>query len=122
MKYLWLFILIESISPTSRVHNVDLLELNFVKNEHHSFCQLIVWERVKATGQYVVRDWDIIDPNAPHFQIPVESPEGYKCVWIKTSRPILLQSPLLLKTYTTYDRERENQKILHPDFRLKLPE
>lgn len=122
MTYLWLLLIAELISPVSRVHNVDLLEINFVENDSHSFCQLIVWERIAATGQYVVRDWAMIDPQSPHFQVPVESADGYKCLWGKGKRPVTLRSPILIETHTSYDRERENQKVLHPDFRLRLPE
>jgi hypothetical protein len=122
MKYLWLLLIADLISPASRVHNVDLLELNFVENASHSFCQVIVWERIAGTGQYVVRDWDIIDHHSSHVRVPMESAHGYRCLWVKSKRPVTLRSPIFIETYTTYDRERENQKVLHPDFRLRIPD
>lgn len=104
--------------------HVDLLEVNHVygsKGEHR-FTQVIAWEREAATGRYLVRDWFVLqDDRYDPRTVSVTSGGLYSVQWDQHTTNRRVFSAAFLETHTPYDRERQNQKVLSPNYRLCLP-
>ena len=125
MKLLFLLILCSvplSLGP-SRCHT-DLIEHNTVieSNGKPKFSQVILWERLPATGSYVVREWYMLTDFNAEIGTPYKTTGGQWEVVLPNRRAkVKVYSDLYRETRTLTDPERENQKVLDVKFRLLFP-
>ena len=103
---------------------VDLLEVNTCvdpKDGKTKFQQVLIWERLPATGEYRIREWYMLtDMNA--IGIPYKTAGGqWEAVLPNRKGQVKVYADLYRETKTPYDPERRDQKFLDPKFRLLLP-
>jgi len=111
-----------SLGPSR--HHTDLIEHNTViePNGKPKFEQVILWERLPATGRYVVREWYLLNDYNSELGVPYKTTDGQWEVAMPTRRgAVKVYSDLYRATRTVYDPERENQKVLDVKYRLMFP-
>ena len=99
----------------------DLIEHNTViePNGKPKFSQVILWERLPATGSYVVREWYMLNDTNSELGVPYKTTGGQWEVVLPNRRAkVKVYSDLYRETRTLTDPERENQKVLDVKFRL----
>lgn len=118
-----IFLLLASLtSPFTRAEQADILELNHYYDLQgcHVYDQLIIWTRNPANGRFEVRAWTLCDSQGKY---PVRGPSGiYRVSWIDSNKPREVVSRQFRESWTQTDPERDDQKRLHPDDRIRLIE
>jgi len=117
-----IFLLLVLSNPFTRSEHADLLELNhhYDRRGCHVYDQLIVWTRNPVNGRFEVRAWTLCDTQGKY---PVRSAAGvYRVTWIDSGKPREVMSRQYRESWTQMDPEREDQKRVHPDDRIRLIE
>ena len=115
-----IFLLLALSNPFTRSEHADLLELNhhYDLRGCHVYDQLIIWRRNPAIGRFEVRAWILCDTQGKY---PVRSASGVYCVtWIDYGKPREVVSRQYRESWTQTDPEREDQKRVHVDDRVRL--
>ena len=127
MKSLWLVAAVISqaatsadIEPASR-KRVDLIEWNhFIDDEGREvFQQLIFYDWSEQHRRFHVRAWRLIKSPS---QRPRRrwNPSRIECCWNDGGRIRQVVAPSLRETWTQYDPERLNRRLLPEDRRIPL--
>ena len=118
-----IFLLLASLTqPFTRSEQADLLELNhhYDMRGCHVYDQLIVWRQNPSTFRFEVASWTLCDVQGKY---PVRSQSGvYRVTWLDSGKPREVVSRQFRESWTQTDPERDNQKRLHPDDRIRLIE
>ena len=121
-----LCLVLDTHNPLDFTERVDMIEINtkVTKNGSELHKQLIFYERIPSTGEYRVRDWVLLDDDAPSQMYPMKnSGDMYECyIRQRNTKKYLtkIESPLLKETTTTYDPEVLDKIKLPEQFRLAL--
>lgn len=107
------------LSPT--VQSVDLIELNHFVDEdgREVFQQVIFYDWSQTHGRFHVRAWRLVKtPN----QLPRKrwNPNRVECTWHDDGILRRVVAPSLRETWTQYDPERANRKLLPEERRKPL--
>ncbi len=101
--------------------SVDLIELNhFVDREGREvFRQILFYDWSVTHHRYIVRAWRLVKTES---QVPRRrwAPERYECVWHDEGKLRKVTAPAFNETWTQYDPERENRKLVAEDQRRPL--
>jgi hypothetical protein len=118
-----IFLILASLTqPFTRSEQADLLELNhhYDRNGCHVYDQLIVWRQNPATFRYEVASWTLCDVQTKY---PVRSASGvYRVTWLDSGKPREVVSRQYRESWTQTDPERDDQRRVHPDDRIRLIE
>lgn len=122
----WLLLLLVSFAGGSlqAKERVDIMEINHYYDEDTKklqFTQVIFWEIHKPTQQKVVVKWYLLNDLHQRPRL-VPGTREYVVTWIdeKDRRIRKFYTNILTETWTTYDPERENKKILPEKDRLGI--
>ncbi len=101
--------------------SVDLIELNhFVDRDGREvFRQILFYDWSTSHNRFIVRAWRLVKTES---QLPRRrwSPERYECVWHDEGKLRRVTAPSFNETWTQYDPERENRKLVAEDQRRPL--
>jgi hypothetical protein len=118
-----IFLILASLTqPFTRSEQADLLELNhhYDLQGCHVYDQLIVWRQNPSTLRFEVRSWTLCDTQGKY---PVRSASGvYRVTWLDSGTPREVVSRRFRESWTQVDPEREDQRRLHVDDRIRLIE
>jgi len=117
-----IFLLLALSNPFTRSEQADLLELNHHYDTQgcHVYDQLIVWRQNPATFRFEVASWTLCDTQGKY---PVRMPSGvYRVTWLDSGKPREVVSRQYRESWTQTDPEREDQRRLHVDDRIRLIE
>ena len=118
-----IFLILASLTqPFTRSEQADLVELNhhYDLQGCHVYDQLIVWRQSPATLRFEVGYWTLCDVQTKY---PVRSASGiYRVSWLDSGKPREVVSRMFRESWTQTDPERQDQKRVHPDDRIRLIE
>jgi hypothetical protein len=118
-----IFLILASLTqPFTRSEQADLLELNhhYDLQGCHVYDQLIVWRQNPATFRYEVASWTLCDTQGKY---PTRLPSGvYRVNWLDSGKPREVVSRQFRESWTQTDPERDDQRRVHPDDRIRLIE
>lgn len=116
-----IFLLLASITqPFTRDEHCDLLELNHHYDQRgcHVYDQLIIWTRNPANGRFEVRAWTLCDVQGKY---PIKGASGiYRVNWSDSGKTRDIVSRQFRESWTQIDPEREDQKRVHVEERIRL--
>ncbi len=107
--------------PVVAKQSVDLIELNhFIDQEGREvFRQVLFYDWSTTHRRYIIRAWRLVKSDS---QLPRRhwAPARYECVWHDEGLLREVSAPAFRETWTQYDPERKNRKLLAEDHRIPL--
>ncbi len=123
----WFFVLASAAGPSLGstpavlAQRVDLIELNhFVDQEGREvFRQVLFYDWSDEHRRHIVRAWRLVKSES---QIPKRrwNPPGYECRWHDDGVLREISANSFRETWTQYDPERKNRKLVAEDKRVPL--
>lgn len=119
-----LLLFLGSITPSTRVESVDMIELNnrYDREGKHVFTQVIFWRRNPGNGKYEVRQWCLVEDRETLNRRPVQSANGRWTVRMRLDdgKYKEVQSSIFRESWSFSDPEIDDKQKLPQHLRYSL--